>query len=48
MLKNHIHICSLGRKTKKIDLFEREYSCNFEDIVIICPTLRFNKIYKET
>ena len=34
-----------GKSHRMLDLLENEYKGHFEYIVILCPTLRYNKIY---
>ena len=34
-----------GKTHKMLDLLESEYKGHFEYIVILCPTLRYNKTY---
>ena len=36
---------SCGKTQKVLDLIETEYKHHFENIVILCPTLRWNKTY---
>ena len=36
---------SCGKTQKVLDLIERDYKHHFENIVILCPTLRWNKTY---
>ena len=36
---------SCGKTQKVLDLLEQEYKGHFENIVILCPTLRWNKTY---
>ena len=38
---------SCGKTVRVLDLLENEYKHNFENIVILCPTLRWNKTYLE-
>ena len=38
---------SCGKTQKVLDLIEKEYKHHFENIVILCPTLRWNKTYLE-
>ena len=38
---------SCGKTQKVLDLIEEEYKNHFENIVILCPTLRWNKTYLE-
>ena len=38
---------SCGKTQKVLDLIEEEYKHHFENIVILCPTLRWNKTYLE-
>ena len=38
---------SCGKTQKVLDLIEEEYKLHFENIVILCPTLRWNKTYLE-
>ena len=38
---------SCGKTQKVLDLIEGEYRHHFEDIVILCPTLRWNSTYLE-
>ena len=40
--------CTSCGKTKRVlDLIEKEYKHHFENIVIFCPTIRWNKTYLE-
>ena len=34
-----------GKTQKVLDLIEKEYKHHFDNIVILCPTLRWNKTY---
>ena len=36
-----------GKTHLILDLIEKEYNKHFEYIIIICPTLRWNKIYSK-
>jgi len=36
---------SCGKTQKMLDLIEQEYKGHFENIVILCPTLQWNKTY---
>ena len=36
---------SCGKKRRVLDLIEKEYKHHFENVVILCPTLRWNKTY---
>ena len=36
-----------GKTQKVLDLIEEEYKHHFDNIVILCPTLRWNKTYLE-
>ena len=36
---------SCGKTQRVLDLIEKEYKGHFENLVIICPTLRWNKTY---
>ena len=36
-----------GKTQKVLDLIEKEYKHHFDNIVILCPTLRWNKTYLE-
>ena len=38
---------SCGKTQKVLDFIEEEYKHHFENIVILCPTLRWNKTYLE-
>ena len=38
---------SCGKTHRVLDLLEHEYRDHFENIVILCPTLRWNKTYLE-
>ena len=38
---------SCGKTQKVLDLLEREYRHHFDNVVILCPTLRWNKTYLE-
>ena len=38
---------SCGKTRKVLELLEQEYKHHFENIVILCPTLRWNKTYLE-
>jgi hypothetical protein len=38
---------SCGKTQKVLDLIEQEYKHHFENIVILCPTLRWNATYLE-
>ena len=38
---------SCGKTRRVLDLIENEYKHHFENIVILCPTLQFNKTYLE-
>ena len=38
---------SCGKTQRVLDLIEKEYRGHFENIVILCPTLRWNKTYLE-
>ena len=38
---------SCGKTQRVLDLIENEYRDHFENIVILCPTLRWNKTYLE-
>ena len=38
---------SCGKTRKVLELLEQEYKHHFENIVILCPTLRWNKSYLE-
>ena len=38
---------SCGKTQRVLDLIENEYRQHYENIVIVCPTLRFNKTYLE-
>ena len=38
---------SCGKTQRVFDLIEKEYKHHFENIVILCPTLRWNKTYLE-
>ena len=35
-----------GKTYLVLDLIEKEYSKHFDYIIIICPTLRWNKTYR--
>ena len=37
----------VGKTHRALDLLETEYKEHFDFIIIICPTLRFNKTYRE-
>ena len=34
-----------GKTQRVLDLIEKEYKAYFENIVILCPTLRWNRTY---
>jgi len=36
---------SCGKTQRMLDLIEQEYKRHFDNIVILCPTLRWNKTY---
>ena len=36
-----------GKTQRVLDLIEKEYKHHFDNIVILCPTLRWNKTYLE-
>ena len=38
---------SCGKTQRVLDLIENEYKYHFENIVILCPTVRWNKTYLE-
>ena len=38
---------SCGKTRRMLDLIEKEYRQHFDNIVILCPTLRLNKTYLE-
>ena len=38
---------SCGKTQRVLDLIEKEYKHHFENIVILCPTIRWNKTYLE-
>ena len=38
---------SCGKTQRVLDLLEREYRHHFDNVVILCPTLRWNKTYLE-
>ena len=38
---------SCGKTQRVLDLIEKEYKHHFENIVILCPTVRWNKTYLE-
>ena len=38
---------SCGKTQRVLDLIEKEYRGHFENIVILCPTIRWNKTYLE-
>ena len=38
---------SCGKTVRVLDLLEKEYKHHFDNIVILCPTLRWNKTYLE-
>ena len=38
---------SCGKTQRVLDLIEKEYRDHFQNIVILCPTLRWNKTYLE-
>ena len=38
---------SCGKTQRVLDLIEKEYKGHFDNIVILCPTLRWNKTYLE-
>ena len=43
---NYIHCPTKCGKTHLVlDLIEKEYNKHFDYIIIICPTLRYNKTY---
>ena len=37
----------VGKSYKVLDLLEKEYRGHFENIIILCPTIRWNKTYQE-
>ena len=37
----------IGKTYKALNLIETQYKNHFDFIVIICPTLKFNKTYRE-
>ena len=38
---------SCGKTQRVLDLIETEYNQHFENVIILCPTLRWNKTYLE-
>ena len=38
---------SCGKTQRVLDLIETEYNHHFENVIILCPTLRWNKTYLE-
>ncbi len=38
---------SCGKTQRVLDLIEKEYKHHFENIIILCPTIRWNKTYLE-
>ena len=53
MFKNRTQLCFSGPtnsgKTKKVlNLIEQEYRDQFDHIIIICPTIRWNETYRTT
>ena len=38
---------SCGKTQRVLDLIEKEYKHHFENIVILCPTVRLNKTSKD-
>ena len=36
---------SCGKTQRVLDLIETEYNQHFENVIILCPTLRWNKTY---
>ena len=38
---------SCGKTQRVLDLIEQEYKHHFENIIILCPTIRWNKSYLE-
>ena len=36
---------SCGKTRRVLDLIEKEYKHHFENVVILCPTLRWNTTY---
>ena len=41
-----IALTGVGKTHLALDLLEKEYKNHFDFIVIICPTLRYNKTYQ--
>ena len=51
MFKNRTQLCLVvlqiqGKLKKVLNLIEQEYRDHFENIIILCPTIRWNETYR--